>query len=69
MRWNDVTPFALTRPDPADVYLDPGSPPRLGEDDAAYPHRPDDLMGRRTGAVVGRAAYAKALTYFDRPPP
>lgn len=30
MRWNGVTPFALTRTNPTDVYLDPGPPPRLG---------------------------------------
>ncbi len=29
-QWNDVKPFALTRSDPADVYLDPGAPPKLG---------------------------------------
>ena len=29
-QWNDVTPFALTRRDPTDVYLDPGPPPQLG---------------------------------------
>jgi hypothetical protein len=28
--WNDVVPFALTRTDPTDVYVDPGPPPRLG---------------------------------------
>ena len=26
-RWNRVTPFALTRGNPDDVYLDPGPPP------------------------------------------
>ncbi len=35
-RWNQVTPFALTRSDPDQVYLDPGPPPRLGADDAGY---------------------------------
>jgi hypothetical protein len=35
-RWNQVTPFALTRSDPTDVYVDPGPPPRLGFDDAGY---------------------------------
>jgi hypothetical protein len=35
-RWNQVTPFALTRSDPKDVYIDPGPPPRLGFDDAGY---------------------------------
>jgi len=29
-RWNGVTPFALTRANPNDVYIDPGPPPRLG---------------------------------------
>lgn len=29
-QWNDVRPFALTRSDPHDVYLDPGPPPQLG---------------------------------------
>ena len=29
-RWNQVTPFALTRSDPNDVYIDPGPPPFLG---------------------------------------
>jgi len=28
--WGAVTPFALTRADPGDVYRDPGPPPRLG---------------------------------------
>jgi hypothetical protein len=36
-KWNDVTPFALTRNDPEDVYIDPGPPPQLGgADDAEY---------------------------------
>jgi hypothetical protein len=35
-RWNQVVPFALTRSDPNDVYIDPGPPPRLGVNDAAY---------------------------------
>jgi hypothetical protein len=30
MRWNGVTPFALTRSNPTDVYIDPGPPPLLG---------------------------------------
>jgi hypothetical protein len=30
MRWNQVTPFALTRTDPDALYLDPGPPPQLG---------------------------------------
>jgi hypothetical protein len=34
--WNQVTPFALTRIDPDDVYIDPGPPPELGLDDAGY---------------------------------
>ncbi len=35
--WNDVVPFALTRSDPEDVYIDPGPPPQLGgADDAGY---------------------------------
>lgn len=29
-QWNDVKPFALTRVDPNDVYIDPGPPPQLG---------------------------------------
>ncbi|HSV06664.1 MAG TPA: vanadium-dependent haloperoxidase [Candidatus Binatus sp.] len=29
MRWNSVTPFALTRSDPSAVYIDPGPPPTL----------------------------------------
>jgi hypothetical protein len=29
MRWNGVTPFALMRSDPNDVYIDPGPPPLL----------------------------------------
>lgn len=37
MRWNQVVPFALTRSDPDDVYIDPGPPPRLGAtSDAAF---------------------------------
>ena len=36
-QWNDVVPFALTRDDPADVYVDPGPPPQLGgAGDAEY---------------------------------
>lgn len=36
-RWNQVTPFALTRTDSTDVYIDPGPPPRLGgPDDAGF---------------------------------
>jgi hypothetical protein len=36
-RWNGVVPFALTRDDPNDVYIDPGPPPQLGGlDDAGY---------------------------------
>lgn len=35
MRWNHVTPFALTRSDPEDVYIDPGPPPLLGTETAA----------------------------------
>ena len=36
-QWNDVAPFALTRSDPDDVYIDPGPPPRLGgAGDAEY---------------------------------
>lgn len=36
-RWNQVTPFALTRDDPSDVYIDPGIPPQVGgADDAGY---------------------------------
>jgi len=35
--WNNVLPFALTRSDPNDVYIDPGPPPRLGgTGDAEY---------------------------------
>jgi hypothetical protein len=35
--WNRVKPFALTRDDPDEVYIDPGPPPQLGgTDDAAY---------------------------------
>jgi hypothetical protein len=35
--WNAVVPFALTRNDPTDVYIEPGSPPQLGGvDDAGY---------------------------------
>ena len=35
--WNNVRPFALTRADPADVYLDPGPPPIPGgATDAAF---------------------------------
>jgi ASPIC and UnbV/Domain of unknown function (DUF6851)/FG-GAP-like repeat len=35
--WNRVTPFALTRSAPDDVYIDPGPPPQLGgSDDAGY---------------------------------
>jgi hypothetical protein len=33
-RWNQVTPFALTREDPNDVYIDPGPPPQIGGVDA-----------------------------------
>lgn len=29
-QWNDVKPFALTRSDPNDVYIDPGPPPQFG---------------------------------------
>jgi hypothetical protein len=29
--WNNVTPFALTRTNPDDVYLDPGLPPQFGD--------------------------------------
>jgi hypothetical protein len=29
-QWNHVAPFALTRSDPGDVYIDPGPPPQLG---------------------------------------
>ncbi len=29
-QWGDVTPFALTRANPTDLYLDPGPPPLLG---------------------------------------
>jgi len=32
--WNNVRPFALTRDDPNDVYVDPGPPPQFG--DAAF---------------------------------
>jgi hypothetical protein len=37
-RWAQVRPFALTRVDPTDVYVDPGPPPRLGDamTDAGY---------------------------------
>lgn len=36
-RWNQVAPFALTRANPSDVYIDPGPPPQLfGAGDAAY---------------------------------
>lgn len=28
--WDNVTPFALRRPSPANVYIDPGPPPLLG---------------------------------------
>jgi hypothetical protein len=36
-RWGGVKPFALTRTDPNDVYLDPGPPPQLGgAGDAAF---------------------------------
>jgi hypothetical protein len=28
--WGHVTPFALERPSPGDLYLDPGPPPQLG---------------------------------------
>ncbi|MEW6270917.1 MAG: FG-GAP-like repeat-containing protein [Thermodesulfobacteriota bacterium] len=35
--WNAVVPFALTRDDPDDVYIDPGPPPQLGgAGDAGY---------------------------------
>jgi len=30
--WGNVTPFALTREDPGDIYVDPGAPPQLGGD-------------------------------------
>ncbi|MBM4268821.1 MAG: hypothetical protein FJ144_19770 [Deltaproteobacteria bacterium] len=37
VRWNGVVPFALTREDENDVYVDPGPPPQLGgADDAGY---------------------------------
>lgn len=29
-QWNAVIPFALTRDDPDDVYIDPGPPPQIG---------------------------------------
>ncbi len=37
-RWKKVVPFALTRTDPNDVYVDPGPHPRLGDSvgDAGY---------------------------------
>ena len=35
LRWGNVTPFALTRANPTDLYLDPGPPPLLtGVNDA-----------------------------------
>ncbi len=30
-QWNDVQPFALTRANAGDVYIDPGPPPQLGD--------------------------------------
>ncbi len=36
-QWDAVAPFALTRTDPGDVYIDPGPPPALGgAGDAEY---------------------------------
>lgn len=35
--WDDVTPFALVRPAPGQLYMDPGAPPQLGgAGDAAF---------------------------------
>ena len=36
-QWGDVTPFAMTKAAPEDLYLDPGPPPKLGGvGDATY---------------------------------
>jgi hypothetical protein len=44
-RWNQVTPFALTRSDPGALYFDPGPPPRLGTPtDAAYKEGARELL-------------------------
>jgi hypothetical protein len=50
-RWKQVVPFALTRSDPTDVYVDPGPHPRLGDPvgDAGYKEgarRVIELSGR-----------------------
>lgn len=42
-RWNQVTPFALTRANPSDVYLDPGPQPHLG--DPEFTDGPVQLLG------------------------
>lgn len=53
--WNRVTPFALTRIDPAAVYLDPGPPPLLGGmGDALFKER-----------IAGMLADAAQLTPDD----
>jgi hypothetical protein len=35
-QWLNVAPFALTRTDPNDVYIDPGPPPRIEDADGRY---------------------------------
>lgn len=54
-QWGAVTPFALARATPTDLYLDPGEPPRLGGDgDAEFKTR-----------ILGVLRLASQLTIDD----
>jgi hypothetical protein len=59
--WGEVTPFALERNDPMDVYVDPGPPPLLGCDPA--PPCPSDSEFK--DAVVRVIAFSSGVDPND----
>jgi hypothetical protein len=70
-QWNGVTPFALVRTgDPAEPYLDPGPPPRLGTaTDVAFKQSAVDLILRssRLDPTDGAVLDASPATQGNNP--